>query len=111
MKKLIAYCGLICTECPAYLATQKNSDAERKKVAEAWSEEFDTDISYEDINCDGCINDERVFQHCNVCEIRACGKERDVLNCAFCSDYACEKLIKFFEMVPDAKQVLDSVKV
>ncbi|MCK4356498.1 DUF3795 domain-containing protein [Candidatus Bipolaricaulota bacterium] len=24
MEKMIAYCGLICTNCPAYIATQKN---------------------------------------------------------------------------------------
>ena len=37
MEKIIAYCGLICSECPAYIATQKDSDEERKKVAEKWS--------------------------------------------------------------------------
>ncbi|MCK4571680.1 DUF3795 domain-containing protein, partial [candidate division WOR-3 bacterium] len=37
MDKMIAYCGIICTECPAFLATQKDDDEERKKVAEMWS--------------------------------------------------------------------------
>jgi len=36
MKKMIAYCGLICTECPGYIATQKDSDEEREKVAKLW---------------------------------------------------------------------------
>ncbi|KUK85723.1 MAG: Uncharacterized protein XE03_1923 [candidate division TA06 bacterium 34_109] len=31
MDKMIAFCGLICTECPAFIATQKNDDIERKK--------------------------------------------------------------------------------
>jgi hypothetical protein len=45
-----------------------------------------------------------------TCEIRKCGKEKGVINCAHCSDYACEKLVKFFEMVPDAKTRLDEIK-
>ena len=32
MDKMIAYCGIVCTECPAFEATQKNDDAKRKKV-------------------------------------------------------------------------------
>ncbi|MGB9718029.1 MAG: DUF3795 domain-containing protein [Thermoproteota archaeon] len=39
MSKLIAYCGLICSECPAFIATQRDDDAERKRVAEL-SKEF-----------------------------------------------------------------------
>ena len=110
MDRIISFCGLVCSECPAYIATQKDDDAERKAVADKWSKEFNADISFEDINCDGCISDERVFQHCNVCEIRLCGKEKGILNCAFCDTYACEKLSKFFEMVPDAKGVLDGIR-
>jgi len=34
MNKMIAFCGLTCTECPAFIATRKDDDGERKKVAE-----------------------------------------------------------------------------
>lgn len=111
MERIIAFCGLVCSECPAYLATQSDDDAERKKVAKMWSEEFNADISLEDINCDGCITDERVFRHCNVCQIRLCGKEKGILNCGYCDDYACENLTEFFKAVPDAKKVLDNVRM
>jgi hypothetical protein len=30
---MISFCGLTCTECPAFLATQKDDDQEREKVA------------------------------------------------------------------------------
>ena len=33
MDKMIAFCGLTCTECPAFIATQKNDNKEREKVA------------------------------------------------------------------------------
>jgi len=28
---MIAYCGIKCTECPAYIATINNDDAKRKE--------------------------------------------------------------------------------
>ena len=60
--------------------------------------------------CDGCPSDGRKAGYCAHCEIRACGVERGVANCAHCGDYACERLTGFFGQVPDAKKVLDEVK-
>lgn len=106
----IAICGLACSSCPAYIATQKDDDAERRSVAEKWSREFNTTFSPEDINCDGCVSDGRIFRYCSICEIRKCGKGKGVLNCGYCDDYGCEKLTKWFEMVPDAKNTLERVR-
>jgi hypothetical protein len=36
--------------------------------------------------------------------------EKGVLNCAHCSDYPCERLEKFFEMVPASKEILDEIR-
>jgi len=111
MDKIIGVCGLTCSECPAYKATQSDDDAERKRVAEMWSKEYGAEIKPEDINCDGCtVLDGRNFGYCSKCEIRACGLGRKVQNCAHCSEYACEKLGKFFEMAPQAKETLDGIK-
>lgn len=110
MEKMIAFCGLVCTECPAFIATQKEDDEERKKVAEMWSKEFKVELKPEDINCDGCLADsERLFSHTKVCEIRKCGLDRKVANCAHCDEYACEKLTAFFKMAPQAKTTLDEI--
>ena len=38
MKKMIAYCGLDCEKCDAYLATVHNDDALREKTAKLWAE-------------------------------------------------------------------------
>jgi hypothetical protein len=111
MDEVIAFCGITCHECGAFLATRDDSDEKRAEVAQLWSKEFKADIKPEDINCEGCISDgENLFSHTKVCEIRKCGKEKDIANCAYCSDYACEKLEKFFEMVPDAKKRLDGIR-
>ncbi|KPJ59693.1 MAG: hypothetical protein AMJ46_10100 [Latescibacteria bacterium DG_63] len=111
MEKIIGVCGLICTECPAYLATQKDDDKERAHVAEMWNKEYKANLKAEDINCEGCQSEsERLFSHTKVCEIRKCGKERTVLTCGHCSDYACDRITEFFKMAPDAKTTLDGIK-
>ena len=109
--KMVAFCGITCTECPAFLATQKDDNGERKKVAELWSKQFKVEIKPEDVNCDGCLSESgRLFGHCKVCEIRKCGQEKRVKNCACCDDYACEKLNNFIDQVPDAKTTLEEIR-
>ena len=75
-EKMIAKCGLVCSECPAYIATQKNDDALRAETAKKWSEMFKADIKASDINCDGCQSESaRLFSYCQTCEIRKCAHE------------------------------------
>jgi len=77
MDKMIAFCGLICTECPAFIATRKDDDKEREKVAKVWSKEYKCDMKTEDINCDGCLEESgRLFNYCKTCEIRSVGRKR-----------------------------------
>jgi len=107
---MIAYCGLICTDCPAYIATQENDNSKRAKTAKSWSKEFGVEIKPEDINCDGCIsNGGRLFNHCKVCEIRQCGQEKHIDNCGHCSGFACDKLDFVFNAVPNAKKILQQI--
>jgi hypothetical protein len=112
MDKIIAYCGLVCTDCPAYIATQADERAALERVAAQWREEYNApDLTVESVICDGCLTEEgRKCSHCAECEIRACGVMRGLVNCAHCADYACEKLEGFFGFVPDARAVLDEVR-
>ena len=111
MEKMIAFCGNICTECPAFLATMKNDDYERKKIAEIWQKRYNPNIKPEDINCDGCLSKSgRLFYYCKTCKIRACGIEKDLKNCAYCDDYMCEELHRFFGLEPTGKKILDEIR-
>ncbi len=111
MDKMIAFCGLDCADCPAFIAYKNDDNQLRAKTAEQWSKEFKAEMKPEDINCVGCILVEGLhIGHCDVCEIRKCGLEKGVANCAHCGDYACEKLTKFFEMVPAAKATLEEIR-
>lgn len=111
MEKMVAFCGLICRDCKAFIATQEDDAAKRRDVAEAWSKAFGREIKPEEINCDGCLTmDGRHINYCNICEIRKCGMEKGVENCAYCVDYNCEKLTKFFEQAPEAKKTLAEIR-
>lgn len=77
MEKIVAYCGLDCHECGAFLATKENDDQKRAEVAQEWSRLFKAEVKPEDINCDGCQSiGGCLFNYCKVCEIRKCGKEK-----------------------------------
>ena len=108
---MISYCGMVCSDCGTYLATKNNDDNLRKKQAEEWLKQFGAQIKPEDINCYGCTSDNKMmFNYYTVCEIRNCGKAKKVDNCAWCADYACEKLNKFFTMAPAAKANLEEIR-
>jgi hypothetical protein len=112
MDKMIAYCGIVCTECPAFIATQQNDDAKRKKVAEMWSKQYKMAVKPEDINCDGCISgSKKLLNYCSICEIRKCGQAKGVQNCACCDEYACDKLSRFLAIAPpEAKASLEKIR-
>ncbi len=112
MQKMIAMCGLICTDCPAYIATQRSDDEERKKIAEKWT----TDkypLKPEDINCDGCLAiGKRLIKFCVDCETRRCGFEKKVENCAHCDIFPCKSLEKHLEIMKafEAKARLEEIR-
>jgi len=110
MDKMIAFCGLNCTVCPAFIATKENSNEKRKETAKAWSTPEYT-LKPEDINCDGCsTRSGRMISFVKACDIRNCGMERKVENCALCTDYPCEKLEKSHERSPEARNMLEDIR-
>ena len=110
MKKMIAYCGLDCDKCEAYIATQNDDDEMRKKVAKHWSELNNVTITPDMINCDGCRVDGRKSVYCNgLCPIRKCAAEKNHETCGDCEALeSCEKvgmiLKNAAEALPNLKQ-------
>ena len=99
MEEMIAFCGLVCTGCPAFIATQNNNDEERKRVVEKWSSD-QFPLETKEINCDGCLTvGKRLFKFCNNCDVRTCAQAKEVQNCAYCDDFACSKLEKLWDMI------------
>jgi hypothetical protein len=111
MNRIVAVCGLICSDCPAYVATQADDRAALERVAAEWRQAYNApNITVESVICDGCLDGGRKCGHCAECNIRACGVARGVANCAHCPDYGCEKLEGFFGFVPQARATLDEIR-
>ncbi len=77
-----------------------------------WKEEYGApdDTTIEDVTCDGCTSDGRHAGYCGECAVRACALERQVINCAYCADYGCEKLEGFLATTPEARATLEAVR-
>ena len=108
---MLAFCGIECTECSAYLATQADDTAEKERVAARWradTGEEGIDVDY--VTCDGCLAFEgRLGGHCRECEIRACAVVRGVESCGHCSNYPCSNLEDVFRYAPEARERLDRI--
>ena len=108
---LAGYCGLVCTNCPAYQATMRDDEELRRSIAEQWSQEFDMDLDPDSIHCCGCTAEKgRHISNCDVCEIRLCARERKLATCAECPDYMCERLREFVSVVPEAHLLLEELR-
>ena len=104
MRKMIAYCGLDCEKCDAYLATINNDQALREKTAKQWSEQNHADIRPEYINCEGCRADGAKFVYCeSMCGIRKCALQKGVTTCGDCADLdKCKTVEPVIAHVPEA---------
>jgi hypothetical protein len=108
---MIAVCGLDCSVCAAYQATQAKDEAAKERVAAQWRTEYSNpQITAANISCDGCLaTTGRLNAHCLECEPRLCAVSRSFANCALCPDYGCEKISALLAFMPEAKIRLDGI--
>jgi len=103
MEKIIAYCGLDCSECGAFIAHQNNDEALREKTAAEWTKLYGFNFLPEMINCTSCKSNGVHVGHCMECEIRKCASEKAIVNCGVCSDFkTCKTINDFFARAPHA---------
>jgi len=112
MAKILAYCGLDCGDCEAYVATQKDDRAELEAVAKKWSAQYGgKDMGADACVCDGCSTGKRIATaHAATCGIRVCASARGVVTCAHCADYGCATLQQFFAFAPVLKEKLEAIR-
>ena len=108
---MIAYCGLDCERCEAFIATRNNDDALRAQVAETWAKLYNAPIKPEHINCTGCKSAGVKTYYCDqLCEIRRCAIQKSVGTCAECAGYPCAVLGRMLEVAPQAKATLEALR-
>lgn len=86
---MIASCGLNCSGCAAYKATQAGNVEELAELAVKWG--GNKGLKAEDMLCDGCTSD-RVIKGALDCTVRSCAQSMGVTVCSQCGEYSCEKL-------------------
>jgi len=116
MAKMLAYCGLRCDTCPICLATrEKDEDRKlemRADIARQCNNKYGLSLDAGDISdCDGCMAvNGRLFNGCVHCEIRKCVMKKDLVSCAFCDDFNCEKLQQHFCFDPESLFRLEALR-
>ncbi len=111
MERLVAYCGLVCSDCPAYIATQADDLAAKERVLAQWrAVSNDSSMTVDDVTCDGCTTVGGRGRNLPACPMRLCGMAKGVAHCGECADYACHKLDGMFARAPSARAVLDELR-
>lgn len=110
MSIVIAFCGLDCSNCKAYLATQSGDREIIEQLAAEGQVTFNNPaIDADYVMCDGCpTRAGRLCGYCSQCAVRACCLQRGYQNCSQCPDYACSALAGLLVQIPDARARLDA---
>lgn len=108
MKDMIAYCGLDCEKCDAYLATIHDDEALREKTAKLWAALNHAPILPEHINCQGCrVNGVKTVFCENLCGIRQCALKKGMVTCGDCPDLdTCQTVGAILSNNPTARENL-----
>ncbi len=109
MSQILACCGLLCNECPTYIATINHDEELRKRTAAEWGKMFHTVIAPEQINCRGCQSEER-FIHNDSCNIRRCNIERQQSNCGTCDTFPCGEVKNIIDHDQKARERLEALR-
>ena len=109
--RMVAYCGIVCTNCDAYVATQANDTDALERMAKKASEQFGTEMTVADAMCDGCLSTSgRQIGYCHECAIRLCAVPRHIESCAHCDEFACERIEAFSKPGTPHHTTLDDIR-
>ncbi len=111
ISEMTAYCGLDCSVCKVFKATQMNDIEWKKQIAKHWSDQGEIKFKPEDVTCQGCKSDV-ISGYCRkLCQIKPCAEEKKVKTCAHCQDYPCGKLKEFLSHEdPTATKNLEEIR-
>ncbi len=116
MELKISACGLICSKCDAYIATQLKDRNLLEVVAADWRKRFHNPyIRAECIQCNGCMTEggPKCVQCENSCQIRKCVLANCLSSCGECANYPCPALLEYLseqgEQGAAQKKLLDGV--
>ena len=106
---MISVCGVLCSECPAYLGASKGI-AHRKRTIEAWQRIYGLKETAEHISCGGRLGpDDQVFHTSRNCAGRRCCRSKGFNSCAECPEDSCEDLEKAQSVWDEVPGLIDKL--
>ncbi len=106
----ISPCGISCSDCDAYIATQSNNIEMKQKMADDFKKKYQIEKPLEELECDGCTENGRHIGFCAKCDIRNCAFGKGFATCAECSEYPCEKGAFIWTHNSKSKANLDALR-
>jgi hypothetical protein len=92
MPEIMSACGVLCSDCPAYLGNLKGV-AHQAATADAWFRIYGRSEKAEVITCGGCLGpDDAVFYTSLRCTARKCCRSKAFTSCAECGVRPCPAL-------------------
>ena len=86
---ILTLCGYRCDLCQFYTKNIK-SEKDKERVSQDFNRIFGYDIKPKDVECVGCKNEGKHVEP--NCPVRSCALKKGVENCAYCSEFICDKL-------------------
>ncbi|MBI2850256.1 MAG: DUF3795 domain-containing protein [Chloroflexi bacterium] len=106
----ISYCGILCNECPVYVATATNDMQMKAKLAKEYSSARNQ-FSIDDMNCYGCFwEGNKTSTLCGKCDIRNCAEPKRLKNCGYCEEYPCSHINSHVREGTENRKRLDRIK-
>jgi hypothetical protein len=109
MARMMSACGVLCSDCPAYLGDVKGVAHQQATVA-AWKSIYGLNESVENIACGGCLGpDDQLFHTSRTCKARRCCRSKGFNTCAECPVEQCpdlERAQSLWDGVPDLAKTL-----
>jgi hypothetical protein len=109
MARMMSACGVLCSDCPAYLGDVKGI-AHQKRTVDAWKRIYGLNETIENISCGGCLGpDDQLFHTSRTCKARHCCRSKGFSTCAECPVEGCpdlEKAQSLWDSVPDLAKTL-----
>jgi hypothetical protein len=99
-KRLLAACGLVCTDCDIYKIPFDDEVADHMVKwfkAEGWLEETAgvSDVIAKGMYCKGCHGDRAIHWDAECWILVCCVDERGLDNCSQCDVFPCERLAEW----------------
>jgi hypothetical protein len=92
MNTMMSACGVLCSDCAAYLAKAKGLEYQQQ-VAGAWRRIYGLNEAASNISCGGCVGpDEDIFHTSVRCAARRCCRGKGLNSCSECPEERCEDL-------------------